>query len=472
MGRSLHRMLAVLAVLAVLLPTALIITPGAAQAATAPVLSASALSVMRLTDNGSFPVITGYRAADEAAGRPFSVVRMSTLIASGYRTRAICHPTDLRVSATVTGFCWASADDTTTNWYPQGITGSGDGMNGTVLYPPCTGCAGRKIVAVSWHSGSSYTPYGGDGLARVSFADVTNGTSGVPYRHALLVEPDDTSAGFHAVSSHADGIMWYGNRLFLTTGGDSAFSDGGRVVRVFDLTHFWQMSSTSSGAVGCTATVCSAAYSGFALPEVGYYQFPDGAICDPLRNGTAASLTHPCFTSVSLDRSTASDSLITTEYDDKGPQGRIVRWPLDASTALLKPDSDGFVRPSQGWTSPVYRMQGAVFSGGNGVIEGLCPNGVPAVSSMPADAANSAVLHGFAKSCLHKATVSADGSLDVHYWTTAPGNSENVSYWPSSGELWLMNEFRGSTDTHVSPPVTYPSDRLVLSLNCPNLTCI
>src|SRR5258708_887790 len=87
--------------------------------------------------------------------------------------------------------------------------------------PPCDGCAGRKIVAVSWHSGASYQPYGDGGLARVTFVDVTGGDTGAPYRHALLVEPDGMAAGYHAIASHADGIMWYGNKLHLV-------SDGGR----------------------------------------------------------------------------------------------------------------------------------------------------------------------------------------------------------------------------------------------------
>jgi hypothetical protein len=431
----------------------LIAVPIPAQAATGPVLSASTLSAMTLTDNGSFPVVTGQRDAVEAAGVPLTVVRMSTIIAGGYDTRATCHPTDLRVTASVAGFCWTTTDDTTTTWYPQGITGSGDGMNGSVLYPPCDGCAGRKVVAVSWHGTN-------DALARVTFVDVANGT----YRHVLLVEPDSTSARFHAVQSHADGIMWYGNKLFLVSGGT-------RVVRVFDLTHFWQMSSTTSGTVGCTASSCSAAYSGFALPEIGYYQFADAAGCEPLRTNDPSAPTHPCFTSVSLDRSTTPDSLITTEYDDQGPQGRILRWPLDAATALLKPGPDSLVRPTQGWTSPVFRMQGAAFTGSHAVIEGLCPNGEPPVSNMPVGPHNEAVYHGFAKACLHKATISADGTLDVHYWTTAPLNSENVSYWPASGELWLLNEFRGSTDTYVTPPKAYPGDRLVLALHCPDLAC-
>ncbi|MEV1176556.1 hypothetical protein [Nonomuraea sp. NPDC049784] len=46
----------------------------------------------------------------------------------------------------------------------------------------------------------------------------------------------------------------------------------------------------------------------------------------------------------------------------------------------------------------------------------------------------------------------------------APGNAQNVAYWPASGELWLVNEFRGDYDG------VYGSDRLV-ALSCPDLTC-
>ncbi|MGW0811225.1 helix-turn-helix transcriptional regulator [Nonomuraea sp. NPDC002799] len=123
--------------------------------------------------------------------------------------------------------------------------GSGDGMNGSVLYPPCDGCAGRKIVAVSWRSGASHE-YGANRLARVTFVDVTSGAARAPYRHVLLVEPDGSAEGFREVASHADGISWYGNKLFLVTGGDPDVFGGDRLVRVFDLTHIWKMNSTAS----------------------------------------------------------------------------------------------------------------------------------------------------------------------------------------------------------------------------------
>lgn len=435
-----------------LLISAFLAVPLPARAATGVALTAAQLAQVRPL------AFTSTIAArdDVAATLPVTRVRMDTVIAGGRTTRAVCHPTNLHVSVEVRGFCWDATDDTTTNWFPQGITGSGDGVNGSVLYSPCDGCAGRKIVAVSWRSGASHE-YGANRLVRVSFVDVTAGMAGAPYRHVVLVEPDDSAEGFHEIAGHADGISWYGNKLFLVTGGDPDVSGGDRLVRVFDLTHFWRMNSTTSGDVGCADGVCSAAYSAFALPQIGYYRLSPSAVCVSL------DLARPCLNGVSLDRSGA-DHLTTVEYRKDGSGGKILRWPLDADTALLKTGSDGLVRPTEGWTSPVWDLQGGVFSGGTGVLVGLCPDGAPPVTYMPGGTSNTS--GEFRKSCLHRVTVSPDrATLDVHYMTTAPGNAQNAAYWPVSGELWLVNEFRGDYDD------VYESDRLVLALSCPGLTC-
>ncbi|MBT2229772.1 hypothetical protein [Nonomuraea sp. NEAU-A123] len=436
----------------VLLLITVLIVPAPADAATGYALTASELASVR-------PLrFTSTMAARDSvvSTLPVTKVRMDAVIAGGYLTRAICHPTNLHLSAQVSGFCWNSTDDTTANWFPQGITGSGDGMNGSVLYPPCDGCAGRKIVAVSWRSGASHE-YGANRLARVTFVDVTNGAAGAPYGHVLLVEPDDSAEGFREIASHADGISWYGNKLFLVTGGDPDVSGGDRLVRVFDLTHVWKMNSTASGNVGCLGGVCSAAYSRYALPQIGYYRLSSPAVCVSL------DLARPCLNGVSLDRS-GTDHLTTVEYRKGGSGGKILRWPLDASTALLKTGSDGLVHPTEGWTSPIWDLQGGVFTGNEGIFVGLCPEGSPSVTYMPGGTAS--VSGEFRKSCLHRVTVSADHStLDVRYLTTAPGNAQNISYWPASGEAWLVNEFRGDTDG------VYASDRLVLALSCPDLSC-
>ncbi|MEV1249476.1 hypothetical protein [Nonomuraea sp. NPDC049750] len=112
----------------------------------------------------------------------------------------------------------------------------------------------------------------------------------------------------------------------------------------------------------------------------------------------------------------------------------------------------------------MWALQGGVFTGGNDIVVGLCPDGAPPVSYMLSGTAN--IYGDYRKSCLHRVTVSADrATLDVHYLTTAPGNAQNVAYWPASGEPWLVNEFRGDYDG------VYGSDRLVPALSCPDLTC-
>lgn len=169
---------------------------------------------------------------------------------------------------------------------------------------------------------------------------------------------------------------------------------------------------------------------------------------------------------VSLDRS-GTDAMVTTEFKSGASGGKVLRWPLDSSTALLKKSSDGMVHPTAGWRSPAWDVQGGVLTGSHGVLVGRCPNGTPVVSYMPptTDGATTdpATGNSYTKSCLHKTTLAVDGTLDVHYWTTTPANAQNASYWPASHELWLASEYRG--DGH------YPGDRLVLVFDCADLTC-
>ncbi|MFI6901264.1 hypothetical protein ACIBKY_08385 [Nonomuraea sp. NPDC050394] len=411
-------------------------------------------------------------ARDDVAAR-FPVVKatLNDLLAPGGHTaRPLCHGaawnngTNLRPDLAYTGYCWDATDTTTAHWYPQGMTGSGDAMNGSVNYPPCPGCPGKKITAVSWRNGTfpanAVPRWQANQLARVTFTGFS-GAAAENYRHALLVEPDGSAEGFREINSHADGLTWYGNKLFLFAGGDPA----GRVIRVFDLTQFWRMNSTSSGNVGCVSGVCSAAWSSFALPQIGYYQFRDAGGC------AGVTGPRPCFSGVSLDRSGA-DSLITVEHV-QAASGRVVRWPLDFVTARLEEGADGLVRPREAWFSPVWDMQGGVFHNDVGVMEGLCPNGYPAVSYMPhvtVDGVSQSIVNTggtqYRKSCLHQVIISADRSrITTSYLTTAPGNAQNLSFWPASNELWLVNEYRGDTTG------SYGSNRQVLSLKCVNLVC-
>ena len=372
-----------------------------------------------------------------------SPVRLDTVLdESTSATRPQCHESDVHVATTYQAMCWSELDDETSKWYPQGITGSGDASSSNHLWAACHGCPPRQIVAVSWHNKRNT-------LARVSFMDVTNGRVGARYTHVTLVEPDRTRQRFHRVASHADGIAWYGNMLYLV-------SSGSRAMRVFDVRHMLRMTSDAK-RVGCKAGVgCSAAGSPFALPQVGSYTFPSGLACER-RTGT-----RPCFSSVSVDRSTNPDSLVTAEYTSYS-RGRILRWPLDIHTGKLRVERKKYwVHPFEGWASPVRLMQGATFYGNRGIVAALCPEGAPTVSYMNGGPA--ALYDRHAKACLYEVVVSPGRTvLGMNYLTTVPANTQNVSYWPTTGTLWTINEFRGDG--------VFGSDRLLLAFDCPSLDC-
>lgn len=420
-----------------------VVVPQSAQAATGNPVGPRALARMTLTDAGSFTRGIATRAAVERSG-VLHVVGLANLMVPGPRTRPVCHETDLHVATSYDGLCWSAEDDATFRWYPQGITGSGDGVvSRSALYATCRGCAWREVLAVSWHNRA-------DTAARVSFVDITNGPANAAYNHAMLVEPDRTGRRFHRIHSHADGITWYGHKLFV-------FSSGPTVIRVFDLRHFWAMSDTTSSATGCRAAAgtCSAGGMSYALPQIGYYRYSDGKPC------VSRSGPRPCFTSVSLDRSTRPDSLITSEYNARSG-GRVVRWPLSVRSSRLVESRGGLVRPMEAWRTSLRRVQGAAFSGRRGVISGRCPEGAPPVSYMGGGTASSDGKR--VKACLFHATLSRNRRvLAARYWTTAPNNVQNVSYWPERRKLWVATEFRGDGEAD--------SDRLVLSLHCPKLSC-
>lgn len=387
------RALAVLAALA-----AATLLPAAPAAASAPFPEIDA-SGFQLVQGSTFSEYTGWVGDVESAHPAIGPKTLADVLASHNDTaRPLCHATNLAASLNPQGFCWQSGpDDTDNTWIPQGVTGSGDASStGTV--------GGKRVVAVDWHYG---TPPGGtdadaDHFTRVSFVDITN-TSSMVYRHVLLVVPSAT--GYTAVASHGDGLAWYGHYLYLVNS---------TVIRVFDLNHFWQMNNTSSANVGINSDgTFSARYHGWALPMVGSYWYQGGGCA--VKTGDK-----PCFSSLSVDHS--DNSLISVEYVAGASGGRVVRWPLDPSTGLLATDASLNVHATQAFSSPVWAMQGAAANAGHFVIAGTC--------------AEFAGQSGDHPSCLHVGV----GGQSTSELTEAPVNTENLAYWPATGELWLANE--------------------------------
>ncbi|MFG3345070.1 hypothetical protein ACGF1Z_08380 [Streptomyces sp. NPDC048018] len=353
--------------------------------------------------------------AVEAQGA-VTVRNATQVLTSGGRTGrpGLCHATGLSASLSPAGFCWDKADDTSNSytdaggWTPQGLTGSYDAQPGGLW-------DGRPAFLASWHFSRGMQTGGAHVANEFSRVSLVNTEAGqVRYHHLLLVRPTlgaDGKGGFTGVSSHSDGVVWYGNKVFVANG---------RWLQVYDLRHIWQVNS-STEAVGVSGSTSSARWSSYALPMIGeYVTTADGGACS---TGTG---DRPCLNSLSLDR-TGQDGLVSAEYRPGAAGGRVIRWALDANTALP------YGHATVAYSSPVWAMQGAATDGTDWYLAGDCPTGVGGGSGDPS---------GAPYSCIHKARANAA----PHVLTTAPVYTQNLGYDPASGRIWGLNERINSTE--------------------------
>jgi hypothetical protein len=173
--------------------------------------------------------------------------------------------------------------------------------------------------------------------ARISFVDMAN-PDRPKYRHVLLVEPylDPATGGagtptFRAVKIHAGGIMWYGDLLYVV---DSAGASERNGIRIFDTRKMLKLGTNPDTAIGRQSDGSYAAY--------GYtYVLPQSAAYDAQK--PAGGEKSIAWSFISLDRSTAPDSIVVGEYGtptDPADQKRLFRWKLDATTRLLTATSN------------------------------------------------------------------------------------------------------------------------------------
>lgn len=370
-----------------------LLVPGSAHAAPAPI-SASAFRLTRrsyadLSHNGtnSGSYATSIASLDAA----LAVASVQQVLDDGNRvaTRITASQGAALVSNFAAGFTFESGDDNTDEWIPQGITTSSDALD-TGIYED------RKAVLVSWYS----TGVDGEKGVRVSFVNRTDPLNPV-YRHVLLVEPY-VSGGvttFRAVNIHAGGIAWYGHHLYVA---DTSYG-----LRVFDLKHIFQV-STAATTIGraSNGTYYAAGYK-YVVPQVLAYD----------QTGSAALN----FSFVSLDRSTAPDSLLVGEYANPGTGSRLVRWGIDYTNRELVYTSGTDATASWAYRVDVTSMQGALSRDGRYYLS------------------------------------TSDGSGnegDLGIWTpggsvsmrndTLPIGPEDLSYRPSTDELWTATEYAGN----------------------------
>ncbi|MGA4837766.1 hypothetical protein [Streptomyces sp. G45] len=365
----------------------------------------------------------GTDAAVAAVERTGAVghVDVRTLLTTGGHTgiAGLCHDTGLSASLKPGGYCWKKEDDRSSSWNPTdgGWTPQGLSLPYSDSGTPSDGTwQGIPAQAATWHHGTDLgnpdpAKRRGDEYARLTLVNTTNAAP--TYHHLLLVQPvrnADGTGDFRVVAgNHVDGVVWYGDRAFVANG---------RYLQVYDLRHIWKLNRQGK-EVGVDGTTSSGLWHNYAVPMVAMYQTTTGGTPCSVTSGTT-----PCLNSLSLDRTGGQDALVSAEYKKDAAGGRVVRWPLDATTKLPQGHA------SVAYSSPVWSMQGAATDGTNWYLAGTCPTG--AGGGTPADP----------YSCVHRARANAA----PHVMTSAPVYTQNLAYSWSTDRLWGINERINSTE--------------------------
>lgn len=207
-------------------------------------------------------------------------------------------------------------DEDTPDWYPQGLTCGED-----------SGQSGVPVFVASWYF-KPEPPVVERGI-RATFLS----PSTFKYQHALFVEatPD---GNYKAIDIHAGGIAWHGDLIYV--------ADTSHGLRVFDTNHLLDLRTAQNDLgdptlLGRHDGKFHAFGYRYLLPQVDSWQLvTKGAI----------------FSFVSIDRSTTPHTLISGEYLETDPNGRVARWDLDMTGV-----------PRDCYVMGQKKIQGAVSSG-------------------------------------------------------------------------------------------------------------
>ncbi|MBL1100261.1 RICIN domain-containing protein [Streptomyces coffeae] len=346
----------------------------------------------------------------EKSGKVTTNGPLGVALSGQHAGRPLCHTTGLNGTFQYNGFCWDPGDDTSPDWTPQGLTASHDA-------DPSGTYSGHHLYVATWHYKND------DAYARISIVNSTG--KEWTYGHVLLVEPtgDENNGNFKELTkNHADGAVWYGNKLFVANG---------NTLQVYDFQHLWKM-QTISEDVGIKDGVSSAAHHQWALPMVGKYTI-DTSKDDPRACPAPHVTGRACLGSLSLDRSGSVDHLVSGEYykRDHKAVAHLARWPLNPATDLPAADNGdtiGSTTASGGFKAPVRQLQGVATDGTYYYMAAECPEGYMG-ENRPWDS----------YSCIYQAKPGEVGTV----LTRSPMYTQNLSYSPSSGRLWGQNEVKG-----------------------------
>ncbi|WP_330347980.1 hypothetical protein [Streptomyces sp. NBC_00582] len=307
---------------------------------------------------------------------------------------------DLPVSPAATrAYCWNSGD--TEGWEPGAVTTSGDADDDGVW-------GSNRVVLSAWsHTGGAS---GDRDLARVAFVDA-NDLGRLTYTWVLLAVPVDGGRDYRGLVSHVSGMVWYQNKLLVTADdGDTA------ALYVYDMNRV-QRADVTGEAVGRTDGGWSAHGYRFVLPAVGSYEL----------GGADA----PRPTSISLDRSTAPDTLVAGEWtlDGGDRAARLWRYPFSTAAGhegLLATGTDVRVRVSEAYETKLTGVRGVLSYAGAWYVS---------------RAAGAGERHGvlWRQSTAEKegARAAECGTAGSHAcWST---RTESLSYWAETGEVWAQS---------------------------------
>ncbi|MCK5891385.1 hypothetical protein [Aeromicrobium sp.] len=292
--------------------------------------------------------------------------------------------TDAPGEAAGRAFRWDARDVETSWWYPQGVTARLDpaGPSAKDTSPE------RRVLLTSWygHGGLGHVLLG----SRISVVDLD--AEPVPrYGHVRLVQERRVLGvpALRSVPVHAGGLAWYGDHLFV------AASGGG--LRIFRPADVQRLRSRLRGRG-----------TRHVLPQVGAYE----ARAD-------AGVRGMVYSFISLERGPDTDHLVAGEYGRQGSgRHRLLRFPLDRSTGLLKVDAEGVARPVEG-ADGVPRMQGATIVDGTWFVTASSGEGNPG-----------------------DLWVGRPGALQRHR-SVLPTGPEDLTSWPGTRDLWTLTEWPG-----------------------------
>ncbi|MFJ6985443.1 MULTISPECIES: hypothetical protein [unclassified Streptomyces] len=297
-------------------------------------------------------------------------------------------------------YCWNTAD--TDGWRPGAVTTSGDadedGMWGA-----------HRVILSGWSRADG--PADGRGLARIAFVNADN-LNRPTYTWGLLAVPVDGGRDYRGLVSRVSGMVWYQDKLLVT-----ADDDGGTALYVYDVNRVHR-ATVAGPAIGRVPGGWSADGAPYVLPAVAAYRLSGGP-----------RAPHPA--TVSLDRSTAPDTLVAGEWtlDGGDRRARLWRYAFDAA-----PGRSGLLAGDPGDPGGRVGATEAYTTKATGLHSVLAYRGTWYLSRTGGDGDGRGTLWRQDSEGARAARCGADDSR--HCWS--PG-TESLSYWTATGEVWAQS---------------------------------